>query len=333
MFTGDRSGDWLYAALHRAGYASQPTSVGSGDGLAAERRAHRRRGALRATGQQAHAGGARHLRALAGPRPRPRGADRCASMLALGASAGTPRWPAPAGSAGPCPGRSRGSATAPRWCWSRADGKPIRLLGSYHVSQQNTFTGKLTEEMLDAVSLGSETVGGRAAASLGASAARSGEPSMPQQIIAVTVLGDDRPGIVADVTAALAGPARQPRGLHDDPAARPLRDGRPRAARSRDADVGRGGAEPLTAGGSSSSTPARCWPSHDRDSRRSGVLAAGARRRPARASSRRSTRSRRAQHGANIVDLGTRLGGDLYVMTAELQVARRRTPPSRWSAT
>ena len=151
MFTGDRSGDWIYAALHRAGYASQPTSVASGDGLELTRRAHRRRRAVRAAGEQADAAGARDLRALARPRPGARGADRPRRCSPSAASAGTPRWRSARrlGWAVPRPKPRFGHGAETVLVTS--DGKPIRLLASYHVSQQNTFTGKLTEAMLDAV--------------------------------------------------------------------------------------------------------------------------------------------------------------------------------------
>ena len=153
MFTGDRSGDWLYAALHRAGYASQPTSVAAGDGL--ELTGIRIVATVRcappanrpSTEEKATCSGwlDRDLELTsAGP-----GGLR--TLLALGSIGwdgvlGAARrlgWQVPR----PKPRFGHGAEAA----LTLPDGTDVRLLGSYHVSQQNTFTGKLTEVMLDAV--------------------------------------------------------------------------------------------------------------------------------------------------------------------------------------
>ena len=150
MFTGDRSGDWIYAALHRAGYASQPSSVSSGDGLtltgvrivAAIRCAPP---ANKPTPQERQTCGHWLDRDLALATPTLR------SMLALGsigwdaglASARRLGWVVPR----PKPRFGHGAEAT----LLAPDGQPVRLLASYHVSQQNTFTGKLTKPMLDAV--------------------------------------------------------------------------------------------------------------------------------------------------------------------------------------
>jgi uracil-DNA glycosylase family 4 len=147
IFTGDRSGDVLFAALHRAGLANQATSVWAGDGLELW---HTR---IFATVR------------CAPPRnkPTPTERDTCAGWLrrevellvptlrvvvALGAFAWDGWWPALAAVYRVSP-----PAPRPRFGhgahWS-GPGVPD-LLGCYHVSQQNTFTGRLTPAMLDQV--------------------------------------------------------------------------------------------------------------------------------------------------------------------------------------
>jgi len=150
MFTGDRSGDVLYAALHRAGLASQPTSVSAGDGL--ELFGVRITAPVRC--------------APPDNKPTPTERDRCSSFLArelelLGDTVrvvvvlGAFGWQALLGVLS----RSGWLLPRPRPVFGHGaevvvphpDGRSVTLLGSYHVSQQNTFTGRLTPAMLDRV--------------------------------------------------------------------------------------------------------------------------------------------------------------------------------------
>jgi uracil-DNA glycosylase len=138
VFTGDLSGSFLFAALHRAGFASQPTSTHRGDGL-------------RLTGCYVTAP---VKCAPPANRPLPDERDRCAPYLraelallpvevvvALGQYA----WDEALRHLGPVRPKPRFAHGA------EVAAGDVSLLGSYHVSQQNTFTGRLTEDMLDAV--------------------------------------------------------------------------------------------------------------------------------------------------------------------------------------
>jgi len=172
VFTGDRSGDWLFGSLYRVGLAAAPTSVRADDGQRLI--------------------GARMVAAVRcappGNQPAPGERDTCAPWLdaelalvlpsvrvvvALGGFAWTAVWAAlgRAGWAVPRPRPSfghaaevvlpRGSAPTAAPDAVAVDAAPdavavdaapdLVVLGCYHPSQQNTFTGKLTEPMLDAV--------------------------------------------------------------------------------------------------------------------------------------------------------------------------------------
>jgi uracil-DNA glycosylase len=139
MFTGDRSGDFLYAALHRTGFANQPLAVDRDDGLelrdcritAAVRCAPPANKPLPSERDNCHAWLEREFALLASVRV----------IVALGAFA----WSAALRLlAAPRPLPRFGHAAEARI-------GERRLLGCFHPSQQNTFTGKLTPEMLDAV--------------------------------------------------------------------------------------------------------------------------------------------------------------------------------------
>ncbi|MFP5219567.1 MAG: uracil-DNA glycosylase [Actinomycetes bacterium] len=145
IFTGDRSGDWLFAALHRAGLANQPTSVSADDGL-------------RLTGVRIVV----PVRcAPPANKPTPTERDTCGQWLAaeLRLLLLTVRCVVVLGSFGwAALGRAlRGAGVdvgrLPAFGHGVEAVLPggLVLLGCYHVSQQNTFTGRLTESMLDDV--------------------------------------------------------------------------------------------------------------------------------------------------------------------------------------
>lgn len=139
VFTGDRSGDWLYRALYRAGYANQPTSVALDDGL-------KLRGAYVTA-----------VVRCAPPLNKPTREERdaCVGYLAreLDVLASVRVLVALGGFA--YDALCRLLAVRPRPAFGHgvevAAGAGRTIVCSYHPSQQNTFTGRLTEPMLDAV--------------------------------------------------------------------------------------------------------------------------------------------------------------------------------------
>jgi uracil-DNA glycosylase family 4 len=154
IFTGDRSGDFLFASLHRCGLAGQPTSVSAADG-------QRLTGARMAAAVRC---------APPENKPTPRERDDCAPWLAeelrlveqslrvivcLGGFAWRALWQVlpQAGYEPPRPRPAFGHgaeaevrAVSPRQA-------RVLLIGCYHPSQQNTFTGRVTGEMFDAIFL------------------------------------------------------------------------------------------------------------------------------------------------------------------------------------
>jgi uracil-DNA glycosylase family 4 len=152
IFTGDRSGDWLFASLYRAGYANQPLSRSRDDGLQLT---------------DAYITAAVHCAPPAN-RLTPEERDNCLPYLARELRL-LPNWRVvvPLGAfAYKATARLLGIAPRPPFAHGLEIALPPGpqgrrwLLASYHPSQQNTFTGKLTEPMLDRVFLRARELSG-----------------------------------------------------------------------------------------------------------------------------------------------------------------------------
>jgi uracil-DNA glycosylase family 4 len=143
IFTGDRSGDFLFASLFRAGFSNQPQSVEAGDGLRLDR---------------AYVSAVNRC-APPGNRPTPEERDRCLPYLEREMRAledlrvivglGSYAWE---GALRALSALGHPTRPKPRFAHAaEAVVGPFVLLGCFHPSQQNTFTGKLTPAMMDAI--------------------------------------------------------------------------------------------------------------------------------------------------------------------------------------
>ena len=148
IFTGDRSGDWLFRALHRSGFANQPTSVGRDDGLKL---------------RDCYITAVIHC-APPGNKPVHDEIANCNQYLlreielnrniTVVVALGRLAFDRAIATIGLAEGdrRSRGVARpAFKHCAEVSLRRGIKLIASFHPSQQNTFTGKLTEPMFDRV--------------------------------------------------------------------------------------------------------------------------------------------------------------------------------------
>ncbi|KAA1025608.1 uracil-DNA glycosylase [Pseudonocardia sp. EV170527-09] len=161
MFTGDRSGDVLYAALHAVGLASQPTASHIGDGLELY--------GVRITAPV-------HCAPPAN-KPTPAERDTCRgwleqeldllaptvrSIMVLGGFGWQALLPVLAGAGWtvPRPAPKFGHGASVTLAPARPDREPLELFGCYHVSQQNTFTGRLTPAMVEQVLADTASAGG-----------------------------------------------------------------------------------------------------------------------------------------------------------------------------